>query len=123
MKAKVNDPLNERSVCFITTALFLYLVYIFFYLWMLGDITMLKAPSKGSQREILHALIRALRSDCHSLFGNVCSCAEQWKTLQYQHEIILIIMIYKNVRIFLLLFVLFQTPRVVQDVHVITQRN
>lgn len=62
---------------------------------------MLKAPIKKKQREILHGLIRALCSDCQSLFGNVCSCAEQWKTLQYQHEIIMI-MIYQNVRIFII---------------------
>lgn len=85
---------------------------------MLGDLTMLKAPIERSQREILHGLIRALCSDCHSLFSNVCSCAEQWKTLQYQHEIIIMIMIYQNVRIYFLVFL--QTPRVVQDVHVIT---
>lgn len=89
--------------------------------WMLGDLMMLKAPIKRSQREILHGLIRALCSDCHSLFSNVGSCAEQWKTLQYQHEIIMI-MIYQNVRIFSVFF-FSQTPKVVQDVHVITPKT
>lgn len=119
-------PLNEHSVSFYHYIISIFSLHIFLadkYLWMLGDLTMLKAPSKRSQREILHGLIRAPCSDCHSLFGNVCSCADQWKTLQYQHEIIIMIMSYQNVRIFLLLFIFLQTPRVVQDVHVITQKQ